>query len=490
MNSRFPISMDEYHAILRNDLASFIERSFLELNPQTEFLRARYIELMAAALEKCRTGETKRLIINLPPRTLKSHAATVAFPAWLLGHDPTTQIICASYGQDLADKHARDCRTLVSSGVYRRLFPGTALSEAKQSVNDFMTTQQSFRMATSVGGVLTGRGADAIILDDILKPEDALSETRRKAANEWFSSTLLSRLNSKEHGVIIIVMQRLHQDDLVGEVTDREPWEVLSLPAIAIDDEDYPYSDPFGQRAFTRKAGEALHPERDSVETYVKIRESVGEYNFQSQYQQSPMSREGGIVKRDWLQFYEPGKFPSDFEWTLQSWDTACKTGDSNDFSVCTTWKLVGMQYFLIDVFRKRLTYPELKRCAIELFRKYEPIEVVIEDQASGTALIQELQEGGIYCIKRYQPAPGSDKLSRFAAQSIKFESGRVFLPKDAPWLEKYIREITGFPGTKHDDQVDSTSQALENLAPRAHAVAYFKGLERVYGRRYPIEYC
>jgi predicted phage terminase large subunit-like protein len=489
MNGDFSISMNEYHAILRNDLASFVERSFRELNSQTEFLQAKYIELMAAMLDKCRTGQAKRLIINLPPRTLKSHAASVAFPAWILGHDPSTQIICASYGQDLADKHARDCRTLMGSPFYRGLFPRTVLSPEKLSVNDFLTTAQGFRMSTSVGGVLTGRGAHIIILDDILKPEDALSEARRKAANEWYFSTLLSRLNSKEHGVIIIVMQRLHQEDLVEEVMDREPWEVLSLPAVAIDDENFRYANLFGEHAFTRKAGEALHPERDSVETYQKIRESVGEYNFQSQYQQSPMSREGGIVKREWLQFYESGKFPSDFEWTFQSWDTACKTGDSNDFSVCTTWKLVGMQYFLIDVFRKRLTYPELKRCAVELFGKYQPTKVVIEDQASGTALIQELQEGGIYCIERYKPAPGSDKLSRFAAQSIKFENGKIFLPKDAPWLDEYIREITGFPGTKHDDQVDSTSQALESLASRAHSVAVFHGLERFYSRRYPIEY-
>jgi hypothetical protein len=172
--SQFP--MDEYRAILRNDLTSFIERSFMELNPQAEFIPGKYIELLASKLEKCRTGETKRLIINLPPRTLKSHAASVAYPAWLLGHDPSKQIICASYGQDLADKHARDCRTLISSGIYRSLFPGTLLSQSKNAVDDFMTTEQGFRMATSVGGVLTGRGADVIILDDVMKPDDALSE--------------------------------------------------------------------------------------------------------------------------------------------------------------------------------------------------------------------------------------------------------------------------------------------------------------------------
>jgi hypothetical protein len=217
MSDSSVLSVADYEPLLRNDLTSFIERSFYELNAESDFIPGQYIELLAATLEKCRTGETKRLIINLPPRSLKSHAATVAFPAWSLGHDPTIQIICASYGQDLADKHARDSRTLMTSSFYRRLFPNTSLSTVRQSVNDFMTTKQGFRMATSVNGVLTGRGADVIILDDILKPDDALSETRRRAANDWYFNTLLSRLNSKENGVIIIVMQRLHEEDLVVE---------------------------------------------------------------------------------------------------------------------------------------------------------------------------------------------------------------------------------------------------------------------------------
>ena len=218
MSASNELSADEYQVILRNDLMSFIERSFYELNPQVTFMASPYIELLASTLEKCRTGKTNRLIINLPPRTLKSHAASVAFPAWLLGHDASKQVICVSYGQDLADKHARDCRTLMSSPFYRGLFPGTVLSPDKQSVNEFLTTSQGFRMSTSLGGVLTGRGADVIIVDDILKPDDALSEIRRRAANDWYFNTLLSRLNSKENGVIIIVMQRLHQGDLVGEV--------------------------------------------------------------------------------------------------------------------------------------------------------------------------------------------------------------------------------------------------------------------------------
>lgn len=459
------LSEQEYRFLLRRDLTGFIERSFYELNPQATFLPSPYIDLMASRLEMCRVGRTNRLIINLPPRALKSIAASVAFPAWLLGHDPARQIICASYGQDLADKHARDCRTLINSAFYRSLFPQTVLSPDKQSVNDFMTTAQGFRMSTSVGGVLTGRGADYIILDDILKPDDALSETRRRAANEWYCNSLFSRLNSKETGVIILIMQRLHQEDLVGEVREREHWEALSLAAIAEEDESHLIETPYGTRLFRRVAGEALHPERESLETLKHIRQTIGEYTFQSQYQQNPMPLEGGLIKREWLRYCEADLWPKSFAYTLQSWDTANKASELNDFSVCTTWGVQDEKFYLIDVFRKRLTYPDLKRAVVALRDRFDPNKLLIEDKSSGTALIQELKSEFVYGVEAYQPAPGSDKYLRIAAQSIKFESGRVILPTEAPWLEEYVREIAGFPGGKHDDQVDSTAQALEVLS-------------------------
>jgi predicted phage terminase large subunit-like protein len=467
------LSLEEYRIILRNDFVTFIERAFYELNPQADFIAGPYIDLLASTLEKCRTGQTKRLIINLPPRTLKSHAASVALPAWLLGHDPARQIICASYGQDLADKHARDCRTLMGSSFYKEIFPRTRLSADKISVNDFMTAAQGFRMSTSVGGVLTGRGADIMILDDILKPDDALSETRRRAANDWFFNTLLSRLNSKEDGVIIIVMQRLHQEDLVGEVLDREHWEVLSLPAIAFEDERIPFEGPLGNGVFIRKTGDALHPERDSVATYLKIRDTIGEYNFQSQYQQNPMPLEGGLIKREWLQYYSPQALP-EFRMIVQSWDTANKAGEMNDYSVCTTWGISEDKFYLLHVYRMRLNFPMLKRAAKELYEKFKPRKVVIEDKASGTSLIQELKADGLYGVELYKPEPGSDKFMRLAAQAIEFDEGRVRLPEAAPWRDEYVRELTGFPGSKYDDQVDSTSQALDFMSSKACRLTIF----------------
>ncbi len=269
-----------------------------------------------------------------------------------------------------------------------------------------------------------------------------------------------------------MVMQRLHPEDLVGEVTEREHWDVLSLPAIAQQDERYLIESLFGNSFFVRKAGDALHPERDSLATYQVIKEAIGEYNFQSQYQQSPISREGGLVKRDWLRYYDPEEKPARFTYILQSWDTANKDGDINDYSVCTTWGLYSGHFYLLDVYRKRLTYPALKRAVEELWRKFKPTKLLIEDKSSGTSLIQELKRSGVFRIESYEPPPKSDKLYRFAAHSIKFEIGRVLLPRHATWLDEYIREITGFPGTKFDDQVDSTAQALEFLGSKAHKQA------------------
>jgi len=214
------LTTSEYYAFARNDFYTFMHRAFRELNATAPFLHNWHNELVASKLEACRQGEITRLIVNVPPRSLKSHAAAVSFPAFVLGHNPGAQIICVSYGQDLANKHSSDCRTVMTSEWYRRLFP-TRLSPHKQSVQEFQTTQNGFRLATSVGGVLTGRGADFIIIDDPLKPDEALSESQRSAANQWFDHTLYSCLNDKRQGVIIIIMQRLHEDDLVGHVLSK-----------------------------------------------------------------------------------------------------------------------------------------------------------------------------------------------------------------------------------------------------------------------------
>src|SRR6202035_1677762 len=259
------LSPREYEAVLRSDLGYFAERCFYQLNPQATFLMNWHLEVIAAKLVAVREGKIRRLIINLPPRHLKSLLASIAFPAWCLGHDPSAQILCCSYGQDLADKLARDCRSIMLSQWYRQIFP-TRLAAHRQAVQEFLTTRQGYRLATSNGGVLTGRGADIILIDDPLKPEEALSDARRQATNEWYDHTLYSRQNDKRHGAIVVIMQRLHEDDLVGHVLGQEPWEVLSFPAIAEVDEIHEIETIWGPRCFARRQGEALHLGREPLE--------------------------------------------------------------------------------------------------------------------------------------------------------------------------------------------------------------------------------
>ncbi len=275
------VSTQEYALILKTDLTSFIERSFYELHPGHQLDLAPHIEVIATKLEAVRRGEIKRLIINLPPRHLKSHCVSVAFVAWLPGHDPAKHVICASYGQDLADELAGACRRVMRSPFYRSLF-GDVLA-GRQAVNDFETVAGGRRLATSVGGVLTGRGADIIVLDDPQKADEALSETSRKATHTWFDNSLLSRLNDKTKGAIIIVMQRLHQDDLVGHVLEQEDWDVLSLPAIAEVDQCHLIQGPLGRRWFRRNAGEILHPARESAVSLANTRRAMSEFSFASQ---------------------------------------------------------------------------------------------------------------------------------------------------------------------------------------------------------------
>jgi predicted phage terminase large subunit-like protein len=450
----------EYAAALRQSLSLFIARSFAELNPQTEYLHNWHIDAIADALEGVAPGRVKRLIINVPPRSLKSHCVSIAFVAWLLGRDPSKEIICASYSQDLANKHAMDCRTLMASSFYRNLFP-TRLSPQRQAVGEFMTTDRGVRLSTSVGGTLTGRGADLIIIDDPLKPDEAVSETQRRAVNNWYDHTLFSRLNSKNDGCIIIVMQRLHEDDLVGHVLGLgDDWKVLRFPAIAEEDEIHRFKTLEGEHTVQRLGGEALHPERESLETLAKIRATQGEYNFAGQYQQAPSPLGGGMVKMEWFKTYQPHELPQQFDLIFQSWDTANKASELSDYSVCTTWGIKKENLYLLDVFRKRMEYPELKRTVKEMAKNFSAKNVLIEDKASGTQLIQELYYEGLYETTKYEPK--GDKVLRMHSASSVIEGGFVHLPAKAEWKERYMLELAAFPMGKNDDQADSTSQALD----------------------------
>jgi len=266
-------SAAERDAILRQDFTSFIEKVFATVCPGQIYSPNWHIEVIADRLEACRLGRIKRLIITLPPRYLKSIIGSVAFPAFLLGHDPTARIICASYAQDLAEKHAQDCRSVMLERWYHQVFARTRLSNLKNTAAEFVTTARGFRLATSVGGTLTGRGGNYIIIDDALKPQDALSDAKREEANSWFEQTLYSRLDSKSDSVIIVIMQRLHVDDLVGHLLrGSENWVHLNLSAIAPAPQRFELADG---RVLVRAAGAPLHAAREPLPVLARVKAAM-----------------------------------------------------------------------------------------------------------------------------------------------------------------------------------------------------------------------
>ncbi len=450
----------ELTCLLRNDFSSFIAMAFGLLNPGTRYLHNWHVDLIAAKLVAFADGRIKRLVIVLPPRSLKSHCASVCLPAYILGRDPTRQIVCASYSQDLANFHARACRKLMTSAEYQSIFPWARLLREKTSAEEFVTTANGLRLATSVGGTLTGKGGDFVIVDDPIKAEDAFSETERNRTNEWYGNTLFSRLNDKANGGVLIIMQRLHQNDLAGYVSQQEGWEVVSLPAIAEQDEVFEYETLLGPGRHRRKGGTALHEERESLESLHKIKMQIGQYNFSGQYQQRPAPLGGGILKIEWFHHYQGSDLPAKPELVVQSWDTASKESQLADYSVCTTWWMKDDRSYLIDVLRIKADFPRLRDKAIELARQYHPNYILVEDKSSGTQLAQDLPLHRVEGVTAFKPI--GDKFVRAMRVSSLFENGRVLLPPAAPWLAEYVQELTTFPAGLHDDQVDSTTQALE----------------------------
>jgi predicted phage terminase large subunit-like protein len=448
-----------YKHLLRHDLCALNHRAFLELYPGVPYLSNWHIELIASKLEDVRTGRCKRLIVNVGPRHFKSFLISVVFPAWLLGHDPTKQIMSVTYSQDLSDNLARRSRSLMMSPFYQALFD-TRVAPDREAAADFETTAGGNRFATSLAGVVTGRGADVIIIDDPLKADDALSDKRRRAVNARYDDTLRTRVNNQTTGAIIMTMQRLHTEDPVAHVQQQEPWEVVSLPAIAEHDEICGFRTSYGYRRIVRRQGDILHPDLLSREALEAQRRGMTDYNFAGQYQQNPQSPAGNFVKRDWLKFYSPEDKPDKFDQVLQAWDTANKETELADYSVCTTWGIKGKHLFLLDLFRDKLEFPALKRKIEALAKLHGASIVLIEDKASGTSLIQELRATGLSQVQA-APSLDGDKIMRLRVQTAKIEGGFVHFPQQAPWLDAYLSELVTFPNAKNDDQVDSTVFAL-----------------------------
>ena len=348
-------NVGQFDAILRQDFGSFIDKCFYELNGGRPYLRNWHIEALADQLERCRLGENKRLITTQPPRSLKSLIASIAWPAFILGHDPTKRVIGVSYSSDLAIKLARDFRQIVTSDWYRRIFPRTI--STKDTETEFETSCGGGRLAVSIGGTITGRGGDYIIIDDPLKAEEALSKSAREKVNDYFRNTLYSRLNSKVTGVIVLVMQRLHEDDLAGRLLKQGGWVHLNLPAIATRDERIAIGNG---RFFDRQEGDVLHPAREPREALEQIERTLGIRHFPAQYQQAPVPETGNLIHSDWLRYYDTPPTRTDTTRVIQSWDTAMKGEQIHDFSVCTTWLTHKGNHYLLDVVRRQCGYPAL----------------------------------------------------------------------------------------------------------------------------------
>ena len=451
-------------ALLRTDLRFFVWKCFQTILPGTPYLPNWHVDAIVHQLMRVQAGEISRLLINQPPRSLKSICVSVAYVAWVLGHDPTRRIIVVSYSSEFAAELHRQFRMIIDAPWYRALFP--LMRPAKDSGTELVTTAGGSRYATSVGGTLTGRGADLIVVDDPLKAEEAMSEPARRRVIDWYAGTLVSRLNDKDRGPIVVVMQRLHENDLAGHLLDQGGWEHLDLPAIAIEDSTVPIGP--GKPPFTRRPGDVLHAERESRAVLERIKAEIGSLMFSAQYQQRPVPLEGNLVKRDWFRFYDQPPSPGPGNLVVQSWDIAMMTGEANDFSVCTTWRMIKADYYLIDVFRARLQYPDLRRKIASLAARYGANTVLIEKAGPGLTLLQDLRSdlpNGMTCPIGVKP--DGSKADRMVAQSAKIEAGHVYLPRETDWLDSFLLELLAFPNGRYDDQVDSVSQFLKWSATR-----------------------
>jgi predicted phage terminase large subunit-like protein len=414
---------------------------------QPGFVLPRHLEVLVECLESIERGETKRLIVSMPPRHGKSLLTSTLFPAWYLGRHPDRQLIFASYGQELADDFGRKVRNLCADPRHRAIFPASALSNDSAAAHRFSTTAGGSYVAVGRGGAITGRGADLLLIDDPIKDrEEANSATIRRQLQQWYAEVGFTRL--QPGGAVVIISTRWHEDDLVGWLLQEhiaDGWKVLCLPALA------EAGDALG-----RAEGDALWPDRFPVGVLDAIKAQLGNGAFAALYQQRPVALEGAIFKREWWKYYR-GRIQG--ERLVLSVDSAFKTGQQNDFSVITVWLEARNGYYLGDLWRNRVEFPELKRAVAALADKWSPVAVLVEDRASGQSLIQELRRDTRLPIKACSPE--RDKVSRAHAITPLVEAGKVFLPERALWLADYLDEMSSFPVGPYDDAVDSTVQAL-----------------------------
>jgi predicted phage terminase large subunit-like protein len=441
----------------RSHFGAFVYSSFEALNPSQRLVPNWHIDAICFCIQQMVSGESrKRLVLNLPPRSLKSFVASVCLPAWLLGRDPSARIICASYSQDLADKFSRDCRALLDTPFYKRVFPRTRLNPKKTSEIEFETTRRGYRFATSVGGTLTGRGGVVLIIDDPIKANDPNSEIALTGATDWFRDTALSRMDDPPQSLIIVTMQRLHVNDLSG-ILIEQGWPRLAIPAIATEPADYVVGE---NEIYHRPMGQLLQPDRDSPQALEELKHEVGSRIFAAQFQQNPTPADGNMIKSSWLARYEASVQRGTFRRTVLSCDPAGKAGPHNDYTAIV---IIGVEQKLLHVLhvtRGHWTVLQMKEQITALNAQWKTDLAIVEDTSSGMGLIQLLREQPhLNVIGRH---PKSDKVTRMSKYQGTFESGRVLLPKEAPWLADFEGELLAFPNGRYDDQVDALLQFLD----------------------------
>ncbi len=419
------------------------------------FIEGRHHKIMANAFERVASGELKRLIVNMPPRHTKSEFASFLLPAWFLGNYPEKKIIQSAHTAELSVGFGRKVRNLVDSDDYKSVFPNVLLRSDSKAAGRWSTNKGGEYFAIGVGGAVTGKGADLLVIDDPHSEQEGQSSDPSvfDRVYDWYTSGPRQRL--QPGGSIIVVMTRWHKRDLTGQIlksslqrVGSDEWELIEFPALMPSDEP-------------------LWPEFWPKDELEALRNELPAPKWNAQYQQNPTSEEGALVKREWWKTWEKDKPPM-CEFIIQSWDTAFLKTQRADFSACTTWGVFyhpdgsGIEQpniILLDAHKERLEFPELKKTAYEMWVDWQPDAFIVEAKAAGTPLIFELRAMGIP-VSEYTPSRGNDKISRVNAVSDLFASGIVWAP-ELRFAEEVIEEFAAFPSGEHDDLVDSSTQAL-----------------------------
>lgn len=453
-----------YHHALRTDFMVFYERCFATLEPGTPFVDNWHLHAIAHALARVEARECRRLIINVPPRSGKSLLVTVAFTAWLLGHSPHLRVICTSYSADLAQTHAAAFRAIVTSDWFQAAFPAFRIKRGGDRQLETITTERGYRFAVSISGPVLGRGADLIVGDDAMSPDATFSEAVRRREMGFWNTAHRTRLNDKRRGAIILISQRLHEDDLIGRVQQTGDWDRLILPAIAPEAARYRIG-PGPRDVYERRADEVLDAEREPREVLEEMRRAVGSMTFAAMYLQDPVPPDGNVIRREWLRYTERDFDDPAFVYFVASWDTASTLDTTSSHSVGQLWGWDGEDYYLLKQIRGRWETPDLRRKILEAERGWRPDETLIEDTELGRSLQQDLRRTS--SMRLHLRRPRYDKRARLLAQSARFEAGQVWIAEAEPWRHEYVSELLAFPFGRSDDQVDATSQALDFLVGR-----------------------